>query len=76
MALAFLRATLAELGERCFSDLSKLNLGAMLPAAVSMARAHELSKALGDDRTVDKDAISADWLNTGDIASIQEYAVI
>ena len=75
VALAFLRATLAELGERGFSDLRKLNLGAMLPAAVSMVSAHELSKAPGDDRTY-KDATSVDWLNTGGIATLQEDPVI
>jgi hypothetical protein len=31
------------------------------------------SKALGDDRTVDKDATSVAWRNTGDIATIQDH---
>ncbi len=34
------------------------------------------SKVLGDDRTVDKDATSGAWRNTGDIATIQDHPFI
>jgi hypothetical protein len=34
------------------------------------------SKALGDDRTVDKDATSGAWRDTGDIATIQDHPFI
>jgi hypothetical protein len=41
-----------------------------------MASAHELSKALGYDRTIDKDATAIHWLGAGNIGLKSKHRVI
>jgi hypothetical protein len=46
----------------------------MLPTAVSVDSVHDLSKVLGNGRTVPKDALNVDWLGAADINAIHWQA--